>query len=64
MELESIILSEVTHFPKSMHGMVLTNKWILAIKYKIPILYSTDTEKLNKKAQEPMLESHLEWGIK
>ena len=31
MELENIILSEVTQTQKDMHGMnVLTNKWILA----------------------------------
>jgi hypothetical protein len=27
----------------------LVNKWILAIKYRIPMLYSTDPKKLNKK---------------
>ena len=30
MELENIILSEVTHTQKDMHGM--TNKWILSQK--------------------------------
>ena len=28
---------------------LLTFKWILAIKYRIPMLYSTDLKKLNKK---------------
>jgi hypothetical protein len=47
MEVEIILLSEVTQTSKDMH--VLTNKWILAIKYKIPMLYTTDPRKPNKK---------------
>jgi hypothetical protein len=27
----------------------LTYKWILVIKYRIPMLYATDLQKLNKK---------------
>jgi hypothetical protein len=39
--------------------------WILAIKYRIPMLCSTDPKKLNKKEGiVRMLESHLEQGIK
>jgi hypothetical protein len=30
-----------------MHG--LTYNWVLAIKYRMPMLYSTDPKKLNKK---------------
>jgi hypothetical protein len=47
MELENIILSEVTQTPKDVHGM--SCKWILAIKYRIHTLYSTDPNKLTKK---------------
>jgi hypothetical protein len=36
-------------------------KCILAIKYKLPMLHSTD---LNKKVQVMILESYLERGIK
>jgi hypothetical protein len=43
MELEIIILNKVHAW------YVLTYKWILAIKYWIPTLYSTDSKKLNKK---------------
>jgi hypothetical protein len=28
---------------------VLTYKWLLAIKYRIPMLHSTDPKKINKK---------------
>ena len=36
MELENIILSEITQSQKSNHGYALTNKWILAWKTGIP----------------------------
>jgi hypothetical protein len=51
MELENIILSEVTQTPKYIHAWyVLTNKWILA----------TVLKKVNKlSAQEKMPQSHL-----
>jgi hypothetical protein len=48
MKFENIILSKVTQTQKDMHGMY-TDKWILAIKYRISMLYSTDPKKLNKK---------------
>ena len=35
--------------PKGCTLYVLTYRWILAIKYKIPMLHSTDPKKLNKK---------------
>jgi hypothetical protein len=44
MELENIILSKVIHA-----WYALTYKWVVAIKYMIPILYSTDPKKTNKK---------------
>jgi hypothetical protein len=47
MELENIILSEVTQSQKDMHGV--SYKLILAVKYRIPTLHSTDPKKLNKK---------------
>jgi hypothetical protein len=36
--------------PKGHEWYVLTDKWILAIKYRIPTLHSTEPKKLNKKA--------------
>ena len=36
MELENIILSEVTQTPKDIHGMLVTDKWILTRNLKIP----------------------------
>jgi hypothetical protein len=45
----SIILSEVTQPQKRHAWYVLSYKWILAIKYRIPMLHSTDLKKLNKK---------------
>jgi hypothetical protein len=35
--------------PKGHAWHVLTYKWILAIKYRIPMLHYTDPKKLNKK---------------
>ena len=49
MELENIILSEVNQTLKDINSMYFTYKWTLAIKYRIPMLYSTDPKKLNKK---------------
>jgi hypothetical protein len=47
MELESNILGEVTHTQKDMY--VLTDKWLLAQKIRIPMMYPTEPKKLNKK---------------
>ena len=44
IELKKIILSEVTQTQKDIHGVHLLNKWILGIKYSIPILIFTDTK--------------------
>ena len=62
-ELENIIQSEVTLTPKGQAWYVLSDKWIFAIKYRIPMIHPTDPKKL-KKAQARMLESHLEGGTK
>jgi hypothetical protein len=35
--------------PKRQAWYVLTDKWILAKKYRIPMIHPTDTKKLNKK---------------
>jgi hypothetical protein len=35
--------------PKGHAWYVLTDKWVLAIKYSIPMLKLTDPKKLNKK---------------
>jgi hypothetical protein len=59
MELENIILSEVIQIQKDMHWYILTNKWLLAKKYRIPMMHSIDPKKLNKKAKVKMLRSHL-----
>jgi hypothetical protein len=37
--------------------MVLIYKWVLAIRYRISILHSTDPKKVNKKAQARIAES-------
>jgi hypothetical protein len=34
--------------PQGHAWYVLTNKWILTIKYRIPVVQSTDSKKLNK----------------
>jgi hypothetical protein len=47
MKIENIFLSEVNAIPKEHIWYVLTYKWILAIKYRIPMLHSTDVKKLN-----------------
>ena len=48
MELESVILSEVTQSQKKAHGYALTDKWVLSQKLKINKLRSTDHGKLKK----------------
>jgi len=50
MDLENIILRWDNLILKGHAWCVLTYKWILAIKYRIPMLQSTDPKKLNKKA--------------
>jgi len=45
MEQENIILSEVTQRPKGHAWYVLTDKWLLAKKYRIPRIQSTDHNK-------------------
>jgi hypothetical protein len=49
IEFEIIILSGVSQTQKEHAWYILNYKWILAIKYSIPMLYSTDPMKLNKK---------------
>jgi len=45
--------------------MVLTSKWVLATKYRMPMLHSIDPKKLNKKeGPSKKLDSHLEGGIR
>ena len=46
-ELQNINLSEVTQTEKGHAWYVLTYKWILVIKYRIPMLQFTDPKKLN-----------------
>jgi hypothetical protein len=61
MELENIILSEVTQTQKIWY--VLTNKWILTTKkYRIPKIQSTELKKVNKlkcPSENRMPQSHL-----
>lgn len=47
MNLEKIILSEITQTQKDKHG-ILTYKWLLATKYRITILQTTDMKLRNK----------------
>jgi hypothetical protein len=39
-------------YPERHTWYLLTYKWILAIKYRIPMLYSTDPNKLSNKKDE------------
>jgi hypothetical protein len=53
MELENIILSEVTLSQKNTHGVhSYHDKWILAQKLRIPKIQSTDHMKLKKKEDQ------------
>jgi hypothetical protein len=49
IELENIILSEVTQTPKNTHSYAFTNKWTLTKKFVIPKKQFTDLTKLKKK---------------
>jgi hypothetical protein len=42
MELENIILSEVTQTQKDMHVVYSTDKWIFSKMYRIPMNQPTD----------------------
>ena len=54
MELENITLSEVTQSQKNIHHTryALTDKWILAQKFRIPKIQFTDHVKLKKKEDQ------------
>ena len=55
MELENIILSEVTQSQKNTGGMYLVNiKWILAQKFQILKVQFTDHLKVKKKEDQSM----------
>jgi len=65
MELENIILSEVTTSQKIHPWYVLTDKWIFTQKLKLPKIQATDHMKLKKKDdQNVMLHSFLKGGTK
>ena len=49
MELENIILSEVTQSQDGHARYVLTYKWILDIEYRVRMLHYIDSKNLNKK---------------
>jgi len=49
LELENIILSEVTQAQNNAYMYVLTDKWILGQKLGIPKIQFTDHMKLKKK---------------
>jgi hypothetical protein len=51
MELENIMLSEVTQIIKGHTWYALTDKWILAQKLRIPNIQFTDHMKLKKEEQ-------------
>ena len=50
-ELDNIILSEVTQSQKEHTWYILTDKWILAQKLRIPKIQFTDHMKLKKEDQ-------------
>ena len=52
MGLENIILSEVTQSQKNSHDNVLTDKWILAQKLRIPNIQFARLMKLKKKEDQ------------
>jgi hypothetical protein len=61
MDLGYIILSEVTHSPKGHARCIFTNRYILAIKCRMPMLFSTNPRGwTGRRAQARMLEPHLE----
>lgn len=59
MELENIILSEVTQLQKEQTGYVLTDKWIVAKKFGIPTIKLTDHMKYKKKENQSVDVSDL-----
>jgi hypothetical protein len=55
MELENVILSEVTQFQKNTHGIhSLTDKWILTQNHRIPKIQLTDQINLKTKEDQSM----------
>ena len=52
MDLEDIILSEVTQSQKNTHAMHITDKWILAQKLRIPKIQFAKYMKLMKKEDQ------------
>jgi hypothetical protein len=52
MELENIILSEVTQSQKNTQWYALTDKWILPYNLRIPKIQFTDHMKLKKKEDQ------------
>ena len=65
MDLEDIILSEITKSQKEHTWYALTDKWILAQKFGIPKIQFTNHMKLKKKEDHSMDTSiHLRRGNK
>ena len=61
MDLESIILSEVTQIPKEHKWYALTDKWILSQKLRIPKIQFAKYKKIKKEDQSVgILHSSLE----
>jgi hypothetical protein len=59
MELENIILSEVTQTQKNHTWYVFTDKWILAQKLRIPTIQPTNYMELKKKEDQSVCASIL-----
>jgi hypothetical protein len=59
MELENVILSEVTQVTKKHTLYVLTDKWILGKKLRILMIQLTEHMKLRKKEDQIMDASFL-----
>ena len=64
IDLEDIILSELTQSQKKTHGYALTDKWILSQKLRIPKIQFAKHPKLKKKEDQSVLCSSLEWETK
>ena len=59
VDLEDIILSEVTQSHNKTHGYALTDKWILAQKLRIPKIQFSKHMKLKKKEYQSVDTSFL-----
>jgi hypothetical protein len=64
MELENIILSEVTHTQKNTHCMDCTDKWTLSQMLRIPMIQPTNHMELKEKDDQSVDPSYIKEGTK